>query len=86
MDIAKADKFIYHDVYDDITYISKDFDTLMEKVPHNLVSICKAVVNTESGPMIFEMDESYSGEPIIMRRFMHYDSYMSYYKRNIVEL
>lgn len=86
MDIAKADSFIYHDCHSNKTYISKDLNTLLEKVPDRLVSICKAIVNTESGPMIFDMDEAYSGEPIIMRRFMHYDSYMGYYRQTIVEL
>lgn len=85
MDIAKAKEFIYNDVKSNKIYISKDFDKLLDKVPYRLTKLCFAVVDTESGPILFEMDDSYSGEPIIMRRFMHYDSFMNYYtKKKIV--
>lgn len=68
-------------------YISKDVQTLIELNPrHNLIWIY-AVVDTENGEKLFEMDFAYSGEPIIMRVFLHKKYFMDYHwTAKIVEL
>lgn len=51
-------------------YISKDLQKLMDMNDGELFFIY-AVIETESGDTLMHMDWSYSGEPIIMRRFIH---------------
>lgn len=72
MDKEKAKEFIFHDICgdEDIIYVSKDLDKLIELNNGSLTSIY-AVVDTENGEKLFEMDFAYSGEPIIMRVFLH---------------
>lgn len=38
-----------------------------------------AVIETESGDTLMNMDWAYSGEPIIMNRFIHKEYFMKYY-------
>lgn len=86
MDVAKAKKFLVENHISGTVYVSKDLEKIIDKAD-GLVCICKAVVDTPNGEMIFNMDTAYDGEPIIMRRLMHYNSYFSYYQnRKIVEL
>jgi len=80
MDTAKAKEFIFLDLWDDEKiYISKDLQKLIDKNEGTLSSIY-AVVDTESGEKLFEMDFAYSGEPIIMRVFLHKKFFMEHYK------
>ena len=79
MDKEKAKEFIFHDIeHDDKIYISKDIDKLIELNEGSLTGIY-AVVDTEIGEKLFEMDFAYSGEPIIMRVFLHKKYFMDYY-------
>lgn len=79
MDKERAKEFIYYDYDNDIIYISKDVQSLIELSPeHDLVWIY-AVVDTETGEKLFNMDFAYSGEPIIMRVFLHKKYFMDYH-------
>lgn len=62
-------------------YLTKDFDKALEKTEDKKVFEVFAVVDTEIGEKLFNMDYSYSGEPIIMgtRVFVHKEYYLRYY-------
>lgn len=87
MDTAKAKEFIFLDLWNnDKIYISKDLQTLIDMNDGSLNSIY-AVVDTESGEKLFDMDFAYSGEPIIMRVFLHKKFFMDHYwNREIINL
>ena len=79
MDISKAKKFVCINYDDESIYISKDVNrllTMADDIGSNVLSI----IDTEAGEQLFEVDIAYSGEPIILRRFMHIDSFMKFYK------
>lgn len=78
MDKEKAKEFIFFEPLDEIIYISKDIDKLIELNEGSLANVY-AVVDTETGEKLFEMDFAYSGEPIIMRVFLHKDFFMKHY-------
>ena len=78
MDKEKAKEFIFFEPLEEIIYISKDVYKLIELNNGSLTSIY-AVVDTESGEKMFEMDFAYSGEPIIMCVFLHKDFFMKHY-------
>lgn len=80
MDKEKAKEFIFLDQTSskEKIYISKDLDKLLELNKGRLISIY-AVVDTESGEKLFDMDFAYSGEPIIMGVFLHKDYFMNWY-------
>lgn len=81
MDKEKAKEFLFFDQINEdkeIIYFSKDLEKLIEMNDGSLTSIY-AVVNTESGEKLFEMDFAHSGEPIIMRAFLHKDFFMKHY-------
>jgi len=78
MDKERAKEFIFCDVLDDDKiYITKDLDKLIELNDGSLTGIY-AVVDTENGEKLFEMDYAYSGEPIITRVFLHKKYFMDY--------
>ena len=56
-------------------YISKDLQKLMDMNEGWLINIF-AIVETESGDTLMYMDLDYSGEPIIMGRFLHKDYFL----------
>lgn len=81
MDKEKAKEFLFFDQINEdkeIIYISNDLDKLIEMNDGSLTSIY-AIVDTENGEKLFEMDFAYSGEPIIMRVFLHKDFFMKHY-------
>lgn len=80
MDKERAKEFIFLDTLnaDDKIYISQDLNKLIDLNEGSLTSIY-AVIDTESGEKLFEMDFAYSGEPIIMRVFLHKDYFMRWY-------
>ena len=78
MDKEKAKEFIFFEPLEEVIYISNDLDKLIELNGDSLTSIY-AVVDTENGEKLFEMDFAYSGEPIIMRVFLHKKYFMDYY-------
>ena len=51
-------------------YKSKDLQKLLDMNDGELFFIY-AIIDTESGETLMKMDWSYSGEPIIMGRFIH---------------
>lgn len=78
MDKEKAKEFLFYDILEEKIYISDDVDRLIEINEGSLTGIY-AVVDTENGEKLFEMDFAYSGEPIIMRVFLHKDFFMRHY-------
>ncbi len=82
MDIAKAKEFIFLDIISSLNtnkmYVSKDVHKLIDMNGGKLISIF-AVVDTPSGEKLFDMDFSYSGEPLIFGVFIHKDFFMKAY-------
>lgn len=88
MEKEKAKEFIFLDLWghDEKIYISQDLQRLIDLNDGSLNSIY-AVVDTEGGEKLFEMDFAYSGEPIIMRVFLHKDFFMKHYwNREVIKL
>lgn len=79
MDAARANRFLYYDDDRNTIYISRDVQRLIDMHPFHLLTWIYAVVDTENGEKLFEMDFAYSGEPIIMRVFLHLDYFMEYH-------
>lgn len=77
MDIVKAKAFIYSERASGVIYHSTDFYSILE-VAQGEVAEIKAIIDTPGGEMLCDMGESYGCEPIIMRPFMHYDSYIQF--------
>ena len=74
MDKEKAKEFLYDD--DNKIYISKDLQKLIDMSGGKLIFIF-AVLDTESGEILMHMDWAYSGEPIIMGRFIHKEYFLT---------
>lgn len=72
MDISKAKEFILIDDFDlhKKLYASKDLLKIIEKNDDSLIGVY-GVVDTDDGEVLMTTDWSYSGEPILMRRFLH---------------
>lgn len=67
-------------------YKSKDLQRLMDMNDGELFFIY-AIIETESGETLMNMDWSYSGVPIIMRRFIHLDFFLKYHwNKKIIDL
>jgi hypothetical protein len=79
MDIAKAKLFICHDAFLDKIYMSKDIQTLFDNVDvaRKYIGLF-CVVDTEGGETVFEVDQSYDYEPVIMHRHMHFDTFLKF--------
>lgn len=77
MDKERAKEFLFDAeiINEDKIYISKDLQKLIDMNNGKLISIF-AVVETESGDTLMNMDWAYSGEPIIMDRFLHKDYFL----------
>lgn len=85
MDKEKAKEYLFDDPESHKIYISKDLQKLMNMNDGELFFIY-AVIETESGDTLMEMDWSYSGEPIIMRRFIHKDYLIEYKNKEVITL
>lgn len=86
VEASKAKEFIFEDEERETFFISKSLDKILEKSDNKLYHVY-AVLDTQVGEKLFQMDWSYGGEPIIMRVFLHKGyllKYYDYYK--IVEL
>ena len=79
MDKEKAKEFLYYDDDANIIYVSQDLQKLINRHPYHGLTWIYAIVDTESGEKLFEMDFAYSGEPIIMRVFLHKKYFMEYH-------
>lgn len=78
MDKEKAKAFLLRHEGERRIYISKDLQELLDKNDGELF-LLYAVIETESGDTLMHMDWSYSGEPIIMHRFIHKEYFMKHY-------
>lgn len=73
-----AKEFIYNELIKDRKiYISKDLNKILEITNGKTISVF-AVVDTEAGEVLCEVDLTYSGEPFIWKRFMHKDSFLKF--------
>ena len=75
MDKEKAKEFLLDDDENGKIYISKDLQKLLDMNENRLIGIF-AVLETESGETLMHMDWAYSGEPIIMGRFIHKEFFL----------
>lgn len=90
MDIANAKEFIllhdYTSKSDNKIYISKDIHKLIEMNDGKLFGVY-GVIDTEDGEKLIETDFAYSGEPILMRVFLHKKYFLNHYwNREIVNV
>ena len=86
MEKEKAKKFLYLDEDLNTIFTSKDLQKLLDKTDNQLFWVY-AIIETPSGEALFEMDWSYSGEPIVMRMFIHKEFFFKHYHyMKIVEL
>lgn len=88
MELAKVKKFVYYDVMQRVIYTSKNLTTIFEEVEDSrLYAGLYGIIDTEIGEVMFKIDESYFGEPIVMDRVMHWDSFMKFHRMTkIIEL
>ena len=67
-------------------YKSKDLQKLLDMNNGELFFIY-AIIDTESGETLMNMDWSYSGEPIIMGRFLHLEYFLRHYwNKKVIDL
>lgn len=85
MDKEKAKEFLFDDQKRHKIYISKDLQKLIDMNDGELFFIY-AVIETESGDTLMNMDWSYDGEPIIMRRFIHKEYLIKYKNKDIIKI
>lgn len=85
MDKEKAREYLFDSQDEHKIYISKDLQKLMDMNSGELFFIY-AVVETESGDTLMEMDWSYAGEPIIMHRFIHKDYFIKFKNKEVVNI
>lgn len=82
MDKEKAKAFLFDATHEHdgckTLYKSKDLQKLIDMNNGDLFFIY-AIIETESGDTLMNMDWSYSGEPIIMGRFIHLDYFLKYH-------
>lgn len=79
MDKERAKEFIYAPHDEKKIYISKDLQKILDIKRTPQLLWIYAVLETESGDTLCNMDYAYSGEPIIMDRFIHKDFFMEHY-------
>ena len=75
MDKERAKEFLFDDDDNGKIYISKDLQKLFDMNGNRLIGIF-AVLETESGDTLMYMDYAYSGEPIILGRFLHKEFFL----------
>lgn len=85
VDKEKAKEYLFDDQGRHKIYISKDLQKLMDMNEGELFFIY-AVIETESGDTLMNMDWSYSGEPIIMGRLIHKDYFIKYKNKEVIIL
>ena len=85
MDNAKAKYFLFDDQKTHKLYKSKDLQTLLNMNDNRLTWIL-AVIDTESGDTVMDMDWSYAGEPIIMHRITHLKFYLDWKNKPLIDL
>jgi hypothetical protein len=78
MDKERAKYFLFLDEDTNNIYVSKDLEKILDRTDNELFWVY-AIIETQSGETLFEMDWSYSGEPIIMGRFIHTEFFFEHY-------
>ena len=83
MDISLAKRFVWHDVLDDVIYISRSLDAIRDKNKFFPTSVW-GVVPTDSGEKMISVDIDYEGEPYlqggIFGVFVHWEYFSEMYK------
>ena len=80
MELEFAKEFIYRDMDTHTIYVTKTVAKLLEICPeHKIRHSAWAVLDTERGMELFELDTTYSGELFLWMRFMHRDSFFGFY-------
>ena len=85
MDKANAKYFLFDDQKTHKLYKSKDLQTLLD-MNNNRLTWILAVISTESGDTVMDMDWSYAGEPIIMQRITHLEFYLNWKNKPLIDL
>lgn len=80
MDKEKAKEFIFLESDESKIYISKNVYDLIKLNDNSPIGVY-AVVDTENGEKMFNMDFDHSGEPIITRVFLHKEYFLKYHRR-----
>lgn len=79
MELMLAKEFIYRDIETHTIYITNSVDKLIEICPTRKIRHSAwAVLDTEKGMQLFELDTDYSGELFLWMRFMHRDSFFRF--------
>lgn len=80
MELEFAKEFIYRDMDTQTIYIIHSVDQLREICPARKIRYSAwAVLDTERGMELFELDTTYLGELFLWRRFMHRDSFFGFH-------
>lgn len=82
MELQFAKEFILRDSMNDLIYITKSYDKFLELLEKDKYLTPFAVVDTERGLEMFDIDKTYGGEYFIWRRFMHKDSFLKFHNDN----
>lgn len=77
--LDKVKYFVHHDVLAGIMIYAKDFETIQSIDGYDIGLY--GIVETEEGDVLFKIDWTYSGEPIVMEKFMHVKSFLGFYGR-----
>lgn len=90
MDKEKAKAFLFDATHGNkhcmTLYKSKDLQRLLDMNNGELFFIY-AIIDTESGETLMNMDWSYSEEPIIMNRFIHLEYFLKYHwDKKVIDL
>ena len=88
MDIAKAKEFILIPLLDDTKiFISKSLDKILEQNGEDGLIGVYGVIDTPDGEVLMTTDYAYSGEAILMRRFLHKKFFINEFTtKDIIEL
>ena len=82
MELRFAKEFILGDLCNDLIYITKSYDKFLELLEKDEYLTPFAVVDTERGLEMFEIEKNYDGEYFIWQRFMHKDSFLKFHNDN----
>ena len=90
MDKEKAKAFLFDATHGKnhckTLYKSKDLQRLLDMNDGKLFFIY-AIIDTESGETLMNMDWSYSEEPIIIGRFIHLEYFLKYHwNKKVIDL
>lgn len=80
MELEFAREFIYRDIDTHTIYVTKTVDKLLEVCPkYRIRHSAWAVLDTERGMELFDLDYDVDHELFLWMRFMHRDSFFGFY-------